>query len=222
MTVELLRQLPLFSPLTDERASRACSLFLERRFPKNRVLFNQDEPSDYLYVIVRGRVRVSLLNVDGREIQLRTYGPREVVGELAVLDGGRRSAGAIAVDDVHAYLLGREHFLQLLREDFGMVEHVLKLLVERLRYTTAFTENLVFLDAPRRIAATLAQLADAEQPGANTARLEITQQGLANMTGTTREWVNKALGEFARLGLVRVERGAIVIPDVEKLRVHFV
>jgi CRP-like cAMP-binding protein len=204
--------------LTDDQAREACALFRERRFRKGQVIFEQGDSGDYLYVISSGRVRVYLLNPDGREIVIRIYGPGEVLGELAVLDGGLRSAGAAALDNVRAFLLGREHFLQLLREDFSMVENVIGMLVERLRYTTTYTEHLAFFDAPRRVAALLVQLSSLDSTIDGPTRIPLTQQELASFAGTTREWVNRALRDFAREELVQVERGAVIVLDRGGLR----
>lgn len=209
----LLRQLPLFCRLNEDQARELSTLFRERRFRKGQVIFEQGDLGDYLYVIASGRVRVFLLNPDGREIVLRIYGPNEILGELAVLDGGLRSAGAAALDDVRAFALRREDFLQLLQTNFELVEHVIAMLVERLRYTTVYTEHLAFLDAPKRVAVLLIQLASADFAAQEPVRVQMTQEELANFASTTREWVNRALREYAESGLVKLERGAVIVLD---------
>jgi CRP-like cAMP-binding protein len=196
----------------------ACARFWAKRFPKGRVIFEEGDPGDYLYVITSGQVRVYLLNADGREVTLRAYGPSEVFGELAVLDGQPRSAGASALDDVRAFALHRDDFRAMLRDNFALVEHVIGLLVERLRYTTIYAERLAFLDARGRLAAALLQLSSTDLNTDRPARLTLTQQELAGFAGATREWVNHALREFADAGLVQIERGAVIVLDRTGLR----
>jgi CRP/FNR family transcriptional regulator len=115
-------------------------------------------------------------------------------------------------------VLYRDDFMRLLRESFPLVEHVIQLLAERVRYNTAYTERLAFLSVPGRVAALLVQLADTAQADEGPARLELTQQELADFASTTREWVNRALRDFADRGLVRLERGAVIVLNRPGLR----
>lgn len=211
----LLRQIALFKPLTnDEDAQRVCALFQSRSFRAGEVIFHYGDPGGALYLIRSGRVRIYLPNTDGREISLRVYGHGEVFGELSLLDGGPRTASAMALDQTQVYLLLRDDFLQLLRDHFGLVQHIIALLVERLRYTTQYTQQLAFMSVPSRIAAVLLQLASESDNG----NIKITQQDLANFVGTTREWVNRALKELASRGWIRLNRGSLVILDRDALK----
>jgi CRP-like cAMP-binding protein len=204
--------------LNEDQARWLSSVFKARRFRKGQVIFGQGDIGDYLYVIASGRVRVFLLNADGREMVLRIYGPNEILGEMAVLDGGERSAGAAALDEVSAFALRRDDFLHLPQDNFALVEHVIAMLVERLRYTTVYTEHLAFLDASKRVAALLLQLASADIASEGPIRVRMTQEELANFAGATREWVNHALRDYAEAGLVQLERGAVVVLDRGGLR----
>jgi CRP-like cAMP-binding protein len=133
------------------------------------------------------------------------------VGELAVLDGQPRSASAVALDPLSTLVLAREDFLQLLADSRAITERVLALLAERVRYTTSYSEQLAFLSAPGRIARALLELAAVESDVRS--RLELSQSELATFAGTTREWSNRALHDFADAGLIAIERRAITILD---------
>jgi CRP-like cAMP-binding protein len=119
---------------------------------------------------------------------------------------------------VRAFALRRDDFLHLLQSNFELVEHIIAMLVERLRYTTIYTEHLAFLDASKRVAALLLQLASADLASEEPIRVKMTQEELANFASTTREWVNHALREYAEAGLVQLERGAVVVLDRGGLR----
>ena len=133
-------------------------------------------------------------------------------GELSLLDGGPRTASAEAIEAVDAVLLFRDDFLALLRGRFELVQHIITLLVERLRYTTRYSEQLAFMSIPGRVAAALLQLRSPDQT-----RITITQQGLANYVGVTREWVNRTLREFEAHGWVALQRGALQIVNAPAL-----
>ena len=212
-----VRQVQLFRTLDEAQLQKVSRLLKERRYRKGEIIFHQDDPGGYLYIISVGRVRIYVAGPDGREVTLRIYGPDSNFGELSVLDGESRSASAAALDDVTTYVLYREDFLNLLRENFALVQHILAILAERVRYTTNYSEQLAFLSAPGRVAALLMRLAGAEGEVQAPIRLELSQQELADFANTTREWVNRALHDFAAAGLVRVERRVVVILDPDGL-----
>ena len=217
MSLAAVRQVQLFRTLDEGQLHKVSRLLKERRYRKNEIIFHQDDPGGYLYIICSGRVRIYLAAPDGREVTLRIYGPDSAFGELSVLDGEARSASAAALEDVATYVLYREDFFNLLRESFALVEHTITILVERVRYTTNYSEQLAFLSVPGRVAALLVRLAGAEAEIQAPIRLELSQQELADFANTTREWVNRALHDFAAEGLVRIERRAVVILDREGL-----
>jgi CRP-like cAMP-binding protein len=217
----MLRQVALFQPLQEADAQRVCTLFRPRTFRAGEVIFHHEDPGGCLYLIHSGRVRIYLPNPDGREVTLRLYGKGEVFGELSLLDGGTRTASAQAHEDTHAYLLFRDDFLRLLRDQFELVQHVIHLLVERLRYTTHYTQQLAFMSLPSRIAAALLQLTSAESStggAAESSLIKITQQDLAGYVGTTREWVNRTLNDFATRGWIKLQRGGVLILSRDALR----
>ena len=214
----MLRQVALFNPLQEADAQRVCALFRPRAFRAGEIIFHLDDPGGCLYLIHSGRVRIFLPNPDGREVTLRLYGKGEVFGELSLLDGGTRTASAQAHEDTQAYLLFREDFMRLLRDQFELVQHVIALLVERLRYTTQYTQQLAFMSIPSRVAAALLQLASMESNAPASGLIKITQQDLANYVGTTREWANRTLNEFVTRGWIKMNRGSITILNRDALK----
>jgi CRP/FNR family cyclic AMP-dependent transcriptional regulator len=211
--IPALRQVPLFQALDDDQISQISGLLKERRYHKGDTVFHQGDPGGCLYLVTSGRIRIFLNSPDGREATVRFYGPNSTFGEFSVLDGEPRSASAAAVDDVTTLLLYRADFMGLLRQHFDLVERMFAMLTERLRYTTAYSEQLAFLTVPGRVASALLQLAGVETDLLLPARLELTQEDLAKFANTTREWVNRSLREFAEAGLIRVERKSVTVLD---------
>jgi CRP-like cAMP-binding protein len=209
----MLRQVSLFRACTEEQVSEIAALLREQHYARGDVLFQQGDPGGCLYIIGAGRVRVYLEAADGREVTIRIYGTGHHVGEFSVLDGAPRSASTSALSNVTAFVLYRDDVLTLLQHNFALVQRLLMTLTERLRYTTTYSENLAFLNAPQRVAAMLVQLASLEPAASEPPRLKITQHDLASLVCTTRESVNHALRDLAERGIIRVERGAVVVLD---------
>jgi CRP/FNR family cyclic AMP-dependent transcriptional regulator len=216
----MVRQIALFKHIDDIQLQKIATVLHERRYRKGTIIFQKGEEGSSLFIVCKGRVRIYLTSDDGqgREATVRIYRPYSTFGELAVLDGAPRSASAAALDEVSALVLQRADFLQLLRDNFDLVQQILRLLTERVRYTTEYSEQLAFLDVPGRVAAALLQLASVEALGDDSVRLELTQQELADFANTTREWVNRILHAFAEQGLVALERGAVIVLDQAGLR----
>jgi CRP/FNR family cyclic AMP-dependent transcriptional regulator len=217
-TLAIVRQVTLFQKLDEVQLGQVCKLLKERRYRKGEIIFHQGDEGGYLYLLCKGRVRIYLVSPAGREATVRIYRPSNAFGEIAVLDGAPRSATAAALDDVDTLVLYRDDFLQLLRKNFDLVLQLFAVLTERLRYTTDYSEQLVFLSGPARMAAILLQLTSVEALAPEPLRLDLTQQELADFTNTTREWVNRILRDFEEQGLIALERGAVVVLDRERLR----
>jgi len=216
-SLDILRGVSLFKTLEDDQLRPVRAVLRERRYRKGATIFNQEDEGNCLYIITSGHVRIYVTYPDGRESTLRIYDKGTSFGEFAVLDGGSRSASAAALDEVSTLVLFREDFLQLLEKHFNLVTHILTQLTERLRYTTRYAEQQVFLTVPGRIATVLLQLAG-DNPEPIT--LKWTQSQLATFANTSREWVSKTLNSFADQGLVRLERGAVVVLSRSGLRMR--
>lgn len=218
MSLSVVQQIALFQSLDDGQLHRISLLLQERHYPKDDIIFAQGDLGDCLYIVADGRVRISLLNPDGRELTICIYERGTAFGEFSVLDGRPRSATATALDTITLFVLYRADFLRLLQEDFVLVKHLLAMLTDRLRYTTDYSEHLAFLSVPGRVAARLVQLARMKADGDEPIRLRLTQQNLADFASTSREWVNHALGAFTDQGLIRCERGTVIVIDREGLQ----
>jgi CRP/FNR family cyclic AMP-dependent transcriptional regulator len=135
MTIETLRQVPLFESLDDEAARRLCDLLETRDCPANKFLFRAGDDGDAMYVIERGRVRITVQATDGRELTLTELGRGDFFGEMAVLDGKPRSANATTVEDSRLAVLSREHLLAFVERNPRIVLKLVTAMGYRLRRT---------------------------------------------------------------------------------------
>ncbi|HSN75947.1 MAG TPA: Crp/Fnr family transcriptional regulator, partial [Anaerolineae bacterium] len=185
------------------------------------VLFHKGSIGQRLYLVESGQVRIFVLGNGGREITLDIHGPGECFGELALLDGGPRSAGAVAMERTVAHTLERQIFLALLEAHPTLARHALYLANQRQRHLTGLLESLAFQDIIGRVASCLLDFAAHHgQPGEQgiVLPMHLTQGELASCVVATRESVNKVLGAFRDEGLVRHEGQVVTILDPAGLR----
>src|SRR6184192_1081559 len=135
MTIDTLRQVPLFESLDNEAAAKLCDLLETLDCKADTFLFHAGEPGNAMYLIERGKVRICVQAIDGHEVTLTEMGRGDFFGELALLDGQRRSADAIVAQDARLAVLSREHFLSFMRSNPNVALEMLTALANRLRHT---------------------------------------------------------------------------------------
>ncbi len=219
--VQALQVVPFFANLPDEHATELAKSLVPRRFAPGQVIFHLGDPGGLLYLISRGKVKISHTTTEGQEVVLAILGPGDFFGELALLDDAPRSATAVALEATETWTLHREEFMHYLMDNPDFALHVLKTLARHIRRLNTQLADIFFLDLPGRLARTLLQLA--EQYGTYTTEgtvinLSLTQTDLAEMTGATRVSVNKALGRFRRAGWIRVTGRQVTVIDREALQ----
>ena len=135
MTIDTLRHVPLFESLDDEAARKLCQLLETVDCKKKTFLFRAGDEGQAMYLIERGKVRISVQTGDGHEMTLTELGRGDFFGEMALLDGQTRSADAIVAEDARLAVLSREHFLSFLRSSADIALEMLTALANRLRHT---------------------------------------------------------------------------------------
>src|SRR5438128_3945733 len=135
MTIETLRQVPLFESLDDAAAKKLCELLETLDCKTGAFLFRAGDAGDAMYLIEHGRVRICVRATDGHEVTLTELGRGDFFGELALLDGQRRSADAVVSEGARLAILSREHVLSFLRSSPDVALEMLTALANRLRQT---------------------------------------------------------------------------------------
>jgi CRP-like cAMP-binding protein len=167
-----------------------------------------------MFVLTTGRVRISLVSEDGKEVTLGILGPGEVLGEMSLLDGGECSADATALEDCVMLVIERAQFLRLLRANNGLCLHLLSILSQRLRRSNAALEDMALLDLPARLGRLLLRLSkDYGASGGKGTRIELklSQKDLSTLVGGSREKVNKQLRQWEQEGILGKEGSRMVI-----------
>jgi CRP/FNR family transcriptional regulator, cyclic AMP receptor protein len=217
---EVLAQSGLFQGLSEDAVDPVLSRLEIVTLPRGRVVFNEGEPGDSLYIVMSGKIKLSRRAPDGRENVLAVMGPSDQFGELSVFDPGPRTATATAVTDVRMARMPQSVLRPWIDAHPEIGEQLLRVLARRLRRTNDSVADLIFTDVPGRVAKALLQMADRfgnrETDGLRV-KHDLTQEELAQLVGASRETVNKALAAFASRGWMRVDSRAVTILDADRL-----
>ena len=220
--VDLLRSVPLFADLEEGELERFSHVAVPRSFPAGTRVFHEGDSSDACYIVSEGSFRVTREHSDGRAITLATLGPGEIFGELAMLDGDKRSASAESITDGTLLALPANDVRSLLARNPEIALKLVAGLVRRLRAANARLSRQSFQTVPSRVAGILLQLSRDSQPADGEGEVEVTirmnQTDLAQLAGTSRESVSRFLAELERAGVVRSGRGRVTVLQPGKLR----
>jgi len=226
---EALRSCALFSALDDTTLALVADAMRGRRYRRGEVIFHVEDPGDALYVVTAGDVKIVLPSDETAEpVILTTIGRGGFFGELALLDGGPRSATAIAVRAVETLVLRRDAFDRLVDAEPELRRAMFAALATEVRRLTRHVEDLHFLDLPGRLARHLLRTAAGDGGTAESGGEHLpggpvrmawpyTQSELAGMIGGSRQSVNRLLADFVQQGLLRFDGDELVIPDPARL-----
>lgn len=209
----LLRQIPIFSGLTDTALAALEASMVLKRLPPGGVLIEERAPGVCGYAVLSGRLKVTTA-ANGRDLALNIVGPGSLIGELALLDPGPRSASAIALDPVRVLVLHRRDLLPFLQRHPEAALSMMTALVRRIRQISRARRDLACLPLAERLRRTLDDLADRFGHDTEQGRLidlALSQGELGQMVGASRESVNKQLRKWSTSGQVILDRGYITL-----------
>lgn len=216
-----LDNVELLSVLSDDVRAEVARLCRWRRFaPQEQIIDRQSETREILFV-VSGKVRVVIYSISGRELTLDDLQEGSFFGELSAIDGHPRSASVMALTDTVIAALSAEHFKRLLAEQSEFAFCVISRLAEMVRASTDRIIDLSTLGANNRVHAEVlrqARSAGVDEDGCAVLKPIPVHGDIAARVSTTRETVARVLNDLARQGLVRRERNALIVFDVEKLQ----
>jgi CRP/FNR family transcriptional regulator, cyclic AMP receptor protein len=206
----------LFGKLDPNLIDRLASCIVEKSVGRGTIIFAKDDPGSSLFAIRKGTAKMTVPSADGHEVVVNLVTKGDIFGEIALLDGGARTADAVAISDCEMFVIERRDFLPLVREEPEIALKLIEILCGRLRQTTQQVESLMFLQLPSRLAKTLLRLSGGGGV-AGERKVPVTQKDLANTIGMSRESTNRQLRLWAENKWVRLERGGITILCVEAL-----
>lgn len=212
----VLRNSPIFEGIPADILAKVVALCQNRDYRRGETVFVEGQPGTNLFGVISGRIIITTGSAEGQELNLNVVEAGEIVGEIAFLDGGMRTATGRAAEPTKCFAIERAPFFQLLERTPTLSTHLLQLVCRRVRWMTRMVADSAFLTVPQRLAARLGHLARPASSGSGV-EVRISQAELAQFLGITRQVVNSYLRAWQREGRVELARGVIRIADVRAL-----
>ncbi len=214
-----LNDVGLFGGLDENECAQLADLMTSHSYAKGAIIVQTNDPGDALYVVKEGKVKVSLLGKNGKELILDFLESGEFFGEMSLVDGEPRSANIICMKKCTVLRLGRKEFLKALRSFPSMSLNIMTELCIRLRKADSTLGSLALLDVFGRVARYILEKAEEEgedhDEGLLIDKLP-SQQEIARRLGTSRETVSRALSEFHKRGWLDTHgKGVLVRPELD-------
>jgi CRP/FNR family cyclic AMP-dependent transcriptional regulator len=224
MDVSVLKYIPLFSELSENDLKEVANLAVRQVYKKDNMILIEEEIGSTMFIILDGRVKISRISDEGREVILSILSEGDFFGEMSILDGQNRSANVVTLEDSKILVIRREDFLKMLHDYPQIAINLLKELAQRLRRSDSQIKSLSLQNATGKVASTLLRIAD-DSGKIHKGQVEIPrlppQQDLANMAGTSRETISRVLKALTKKGYLKKEGSRLIILDYETFRSEF-
>lgn len=210
---ELLKHVPLFFSLEERELTQVRKQMVLREYKKNQVILREEQTSEFMYIIISGKVKSRQISETGREILLAVHGAGEFFGEMSLIDGKTAPASVVAVENSLVAIISRNEFYSMLYAHRKVLENLLRVLCSRIRESWKKIQMLNFNDATQRIKTLFLILA--EDYGEKTDRgtrlhIKLIHQDIADMTGLTRETVTRVLDKLRKSGEISIGRDKFI------------
>jgi CRP-like cAMP-binding protein len=213
---EALAATPLFRGLSSEDRRRLAEVTLVKAYGRGERVFGEGDPSDFLYTIVSGRVKVVKLVPGGREVILEIFGPGDPLGAVVAYEGRPYPATAVATEPAICLLVRRAEFFALLERHPSLVRGYLGGLALRILELTRRIPEVAGGRAETRLAHLFLKLSDRmgkPVPEGRFIPMTLSRQDLADLTGTTIETCIRIMSRWGKEGVVRTDRDGFLVQD---------
>jgi len=218
---DILMALPVFSGLSERDWEKVTDLFSERQYQRDDYIFLDGEAPEALYLVKTGKVKVLRHSTDGKDVVLRVVSTGQLLGSVAIFDGGGYPGTAQVIEDCTVLVIARNDCLTLVTRYPVFALAVIADMGNRLRSSAEQIRSLAVERVEQRIARVLLKLgisAGSDSPEGRVIEMSLTRQDVADMTGTTVETAIRVMSKFRRNNVIRTRRGKVVLVDVEELR----
>ncbi|MFR0358538.1 Crp/Fnr family transcriptional regulator [Streptomyces sediminimaris] len=219
-----ISEVDIFRDLSDAEMDAIATAAPMKTYSAGEILHSPQQPSEVLFILKRGRVRIFRVSADGRALTCAIISPGTIFGEMALLGQRMYDNFAEALDDVTVCVMSRADVHKFLLSDARIAARITEILGRRLADLEQRLSDSVFKSVPQRLATTLATLAARDgtttvrlRPGVRHPQISLTHEQLAALAGTSRETCTKVLHDFADRGLLRLSRGRITVLDLPRL-----
>jgi len=208
----LLHNVPLFAGLDEAQLGVLVRTVVRKSFRRNVNIIGAGDPTDSLYIIIDGRVKVMMCDEQGREVILSILGRGEFFGEMGLLDDSPRSASVVTLEPCELLSISKIDFKRSLAENFDLSLMVMRGLVKRLREADSKIGSLALMDVYGRVARLLLEMAE-DVDGEKIVVKKVSKQDIAKMIGASREMVSRVMKDLQLGGYIEVRGRSLVLRD---------
>ena len=216
-----LKNFNLFENLDPEEMESLSDMITDGTIKKKQPIYMEGDPSETLYFLKKGRVKIVRTDESGKEITLTLLEPGEIFGEMGIFDNAPRETTAVALEDSLLCTMRRRDFEKVMANKPEMSFKLSKLMGLRMRHIENKIQELMFHDVPTRLARLLLRLLEQhprEMRNGVRINIKLSQQEIANLIGATREMTSSTLNHFRKQGLIDIEAKYIYVLDKKGLR----
>lgn len=211
-----LNEIAVFESLSEGDLEEVNSLVSVMPFSKKQLIFSEGDAPDWFYAVSEGKIKITKLSQDGKEIILEIIQPGELFGAVAVLKGFPYPANAVAMEESKVLKISRKNLMLMLDRFPDLMFNLIQNMGERLRESHETTKNIALEKVGSRIAALLLKLSEqmgTETPDGVEINMRLTKQDIAEMVGTTVETSIRTMSRFKKLGYIMEKAGKIVVTN---------
>ena len=208
--VGMLRHVPLFAVLDEKQLAALASVMSRKSAPKNRTIIKAGDPTDSLYIVIAGRIKVQMADDEGKEVILSVLGPGDFVGEMGLLDESPRAATVVTIESSEFITVSKDDFNALLKDNYEMAVVIMRGLVKRLREADRKIESLALLDVYGRVARVLLEFSE-DVGGRKVVKGKLPRQDIAKMIGASREMVSRVMKGLEVEGYIEIAADGMII-----------
>ncbi|MBE0627390.1 MAG: cyclic nucleotide-binding domain-containing protein [Burkholderiales bacterium] len=208
----LLRNVPLLSVLSESELVLLTKVVVRKSYVRGSQILRAGDPTDSLYILISGRAKVFMSDLDGKEVILAILGPNEFVGEMGLIDNSTRSASVMALESCEVVCISKSDFKRCLAENFDMAMTVMRGLVKRLRDADKQVGSLALMDVFGRVARLLLETAEIVD-GEKVVTRKLSKQDIARMIGASREMVSRVMKHLQEAGYIELRGDNVVIRE---------
>ena len=215
-----LGKMAIFSSLSREEALSVENFFIRYSRKKRETIFSEGDPPSWFYMVIEGKVKITKLSQEGKEIILEVVGPNDIFGGVAVVRDLPYPANAIAMEDCSLLKISREDLMAILKRFPAVTMAIFQNLGLRLQNSHESRKEIALEKVLARIASLLIKLGKSGEKTAEGVLLDtkLTKQEIAEMVGTTVETSIRTMSSLKKEGILGEKNGSILIRDMERLK----
>jgi len=215
-----IKKVSIFNTLSPEDTKEISRYLVPETYTKKEGVFSEGDPSEWLYIVKKGKVKITKLSNEGKEIILEIVPPNEIFGGIAVARGFPYPANAVAMEETEILKLSRRNLLSIMDRFPDLMYAMAMNIGDRIKDTHETLKNIALEKVESRIASLLIKLSDKageKVPEGVAINMKLTKQDIAEMVGTTVETSIRTMSKLTKAGLLTAKSGKIIIRDLEKL-----